>query len=153
MNKRSQNLQELFATSAVIQRLMHAYIHRSFDELGLAPSHLQLLQFIEREQPVSLKRLAEHMRLTPGAITQLVESLVRAEYVTRTPDAADRRVINIALTSAGGEKIGALSRKKQSLLAKVVADLNDEELQVFLRVQQKMLQYLETSCRPEIKQK
>lgn len=146
MQSRTRNLQELFAASALTQRMMHMSMHRTFDELGIAPSQLQLLQLIEHAQPVSLKTLATEMRLTPGAITQLVDGLVEAGYVERTPDAADRRVTVVSLTSAGREKIGMLKRKKQALLAKMVADLDDEELQIFLRVQQKMLKHLEANC-------
>lgn len=151
MQSRTKNLQELFATSALTQRMMHTSMHRAFDELGIAPSQLQLLQLIEHAQPVSLKTLADNMRLTPGAITQLVEGLVQAGYVDRTPSAADRRVTVVALTPIGSGKIGMLKRKKQALLARVVADLDDEELQMFLRVQQKMLTHLEASCRGKVK--
>jgi len=147
MNTRAQNLQDLFATSALTQRMMHACMQHAFEELGIAPSQMHLLQLIEHLQPVSLKKLADDMRLTPGAITQLVDGLVTANYLERTPSSEDRRVTVVALTDAGKEKVGFLKRKKQALLTKVVADLDDSELEIFLRVQRKMLTYLETSCR------
>lgn len=147
MSTRTKNLQDLFATSALTQRMMHSYMYRTFEELDIAPSQLQLLQLIERSQPVSLKTLAASMRLTPSAITQLVEGLVRSGYVDRAASQQDRRVAVVALTQGGKEKVGALKRKKQAMLTRVAGDLDDEELAVFLRVQQKMLAYLETNCR------
>lgn len=147
MERRQKNLQDLFATTAMTQRLMHTYIHRTFDELGVAPSQLHLLQLIEHTQPANLKQLADAMRVTPGAITQLVDSLVTTGYLDRNPDAHDRRSSVVTLTDAGQEKIRKLTRHKQELLANVAADLDDDELQIFLRVQQKMLAYLEAQCR------
>ncbi len=147
MTTRSKNLQELFATSDVVQRLMRQCIHRVFDQMGIAPSELHLLHTIDMLQPVSLKKLAAEMHLTPGAITQLVDSLVESGYVERTQDTHDRRVVVATLTSEGKEKITLLIRKKRALLEKVVANLDDDELDVFLRVQQKMLEYLEATCR------
>jgi len=147
MDTRTKNLQDLFATSALTQRMMHACMQHAFEEVGIAPSQMHLLQLVEHAQSVSLKKLADDMRLTPGAITQLVDGLVETGYLQRTPSSEDRRVTVVALTDAGKEKIGFLKRKKQALLAKVVADLDDDELQVFLRVQQKMLSYLESHCR------
>src|ERR1700722_275815 len=135
MNNRQKKLQDLFATSAVIQRMMHMCFQRAFDELGIAPSQLHILQLIEHTQPIGLKQLAADMRLTPGAITQLIESLVKIGYVERTAGTADRRIIEGALTDQGKEKIAILKRKKQALLQKVVADLDDNELEIFLRVQ------------------
>ena len=146
MNARNQTIQDLFATAAVVQRLMRICLTRDFDEIGVAPSQLQLLQLIEQRQSASLKTLASDMHLTPGAITQLVEGLVRAGYVTRTESSEDRRISVVALTPAGSQTCKLLEGKKQALLAKVVADMDDNELKVFLKVQQKMLAHLEENC-------
>jgi DNA-binding MarR family transcriptional regulator len=146
MDKRSKSIQDLFATTAVVQRMMHTCLQRSFDEIGVAPSQLQILHLIRQQQPVSLKILASDMRLTPGAITQLIEGVVQAGYVTRTESSEDRRITVVTLTPAGTNVCKQLEQKKQALLLKVVADLNDDELEVFLRVQQKMLNYLEDNC-------
>jgi DNA-binding MarR family transcriptional regulator len=148
MEQRKKDLQDLFVVNAMTQRLMHAYIHRTFTELGVAPPQLHLLQLVEHLQPVSLKKLADAMRVTPGAVTQLVESLVRAGYINRQADTQDRRMSVVTLSEDGRRKIGKLTRMKQEMLAKVVADLDDAELRVYLRVQQKMLEYLEANCKP-----
>lgn len=143
MSRRSENLQELFATSAVIQRMMYSLMHRAIEDLGIAPSQLQLMQLIEQRQPVSLKTLAADMRLTPGAITQLVDGLVQVGYARRTPASIDRRVTMAELTKDGTSKIGLCKRRKQALLMKAVDYLDDDELAVYLKVQQKILDHLE----------
>ena len=146
MDKRSQDIQNLFATYSVVQRMMHACLQRAFDELGVVPSQLQLLHLIKHNQPVSLKTLATELRLTPGAITQQVESVVQAGYVNRNESSEDRRITVVSLTPSGVAVCKRLERMKQELLTKVVADLNDKELGIFLGVQQKMLVHLEESC-------
>ena len=97
MDKRTKSIQDLFATTAVVQRMMHTCLQRSFDEIGVAPSQLQILHLIRQQQPVSLKTLASNMRLTPGAITQLIEGVVQAGYVTRTESSEDRRITVVTL--------------------------------------------------------
>jgi DNA-binding MarR family transcriptional regulator len=146
MNTRSENLEDIYAISALTQRLMRAYMHQSHEELNLAPSEGQLLHFVAESQPVSFKDLAAAMHLTPGAITQLVDALVQAKYVTRTPSEQDRRMAVVALTPEGTRTINTMRRIKQELFAKVVANLSDEELSAFLAAQRKMLEYLEVSC-------
>lgn len=146
MDKRSQVIQDLFATYPVVQRMMHTCLQREFDEIGVAPSQLQMLHLIRNHQPVSLKMLAAELRLTPGAITQQIESVVQAGYVTRTESSEDRRITVVSLTQSGTAVFKRLERMKQLLLQKVVADLNDKELEVFLEVQRKMLVHLEESC-------
>ncbi len=146
MSSRVEIIQELFEVNAMTQRLMHGFMHRAFVALGVAPSQVHLLNLIENMQPVSLKKLAEAMHLTPGAITQLVDSLVQVGYVDREPSTQDRRVSVVTLTDTAREKIHEVKRVKERLLTEVVTDLDDEELQTFLHVQLKIQAYLENAC-------
>ncbi len=146
MDTRRKYTQDLYATTTVVQRMMHTCLQRSFDETGVAPSQLQILHLIRQKQPVSLKVLASDLHLTPGAITQLVEGAVQAGYVNRSESSEDRRITDVSLTKAGTAILKLLEQKKQSLLTKVVADLDNDELAMYLRVQQKMLSYLEEYC-------
>lgn len=152
MSTRAQLLEQIDSTFTSMQRLMHANFHRAFEELKIAPSQLQLLMFIENMQPVSLKDLAAKMYLTPGAITQLVEGLVQQGYIERKPSEQDRRVICVAMTSEGTKKTAALQERKHEMFAKVVSELDDNELALFLRIQQKMLAQLETKICKETKE-
>lgn len=143
MSTRAENLDEIYALSATTQRLMRAQMQGSHSTLHIGPSEGHLLHMIAEAQPVSLKKLAESMHLTPGAITQLVDGLVQAGYVTRTPSEQDRRVMVAALTPEGARTIQAMQRKKEEMFAKIVDGLSDEELAAFVVVQRKMLKYLE----------
>lgn len=143
MSSRAENIDEIYALSAMTQRLMRAHMLKSHDSFGIGPSEGHLLYCIAEAQPVSLKKLADIMHMTPGAITQLVDSLVEADYVTRTSSLQDRRVSVVALTPAGTRTIAAMQRSKEEWFAKIVDGLSDEELAAFVGVQRKMLKYLE----------
>jgi DNA-binding MarR family transcriptional regulator len=146
MSTRPDNLDEIYALSATIQRLMRAHMQQSHGALGIGPSEGHLLHFIAEAQPVSSKKLADSMHLTPGAITQLVDSLVQAGYVTRTPSDQDRRVSVVTLTPDGSHTITEMRRSKEELFTRIVDGLSDEELAMFVAVQRKMLKYLEDNC-------
>lgn len=141
--ERTDLLKEIFSTFTGMQRLMHSQFQRAFEELKIAPSQLQLLFIIEDAQPISLKDLAARTYLTPGAITQLIDILVENNYISRTPHEKDRRITCVSMTALGAEKITALKARKQEMYEQVVSNLNNEELRVYLKVQQKMIQHLE----------
>jgi DNA-binding MarR family transcriptional regulator len=143
MRTRSEDIDEIYAQSTMIQRLMRAHMQQSHGKLHIGPSEGHLLYVIAESQPISLKKLADAIHLTPGAITQLVDSLVEANYVTRTPSEQDRRVSVVTLTPEGTRTIAAMRRSKEELFTKIVDGLSDEELHAFVGVQRKMLQYLE----------
>lgn len=143
MSTRAENLDEIYALSATTQRLMRTQMQGSHESLGIGPSEGHLLHMIAEMQPVSLKKLADSMHLTPGAITQLIDSLVHAGYVIRTPDKQDRRVTVASLTPDGTRTITTMRRNKEEMFAKIVDALSDEELAAFVKVQRKILKYLE----------
>ncbi|HEY0673749.1 MAG TPA: MarR family transcriptional regulator [Longimicrobiales bacterium] len=79
------------STQAVVRSQLIA------DRLNIGVTDLESLEVIAREGTMTAGRLAELMGLTTGAITGLVDRLVRAGYVTRGPDPDDRRKVLIQL--------------------------------------------------------
>jgi len=122
---------------------MFAHLYHSISESGLSPASIRTLFVISHSQPVQPKDLAGKMYLTPGAVTQSIDALVREGYLTRTHDENDRRSTFISLTAKGEEKVTKLQAAHQERFTRMVSELSDEELESFLHVQQKMLHYLE----------
>ncbi len=146
MRTRSENFEEIFATSATVQRLMRSYMQESFIALGIGPSEGHVLHVIAESQQISLKDLAGAMHLTPGAITQLIDSLVQVGFVNRSSSEQDRRVTVASLTTAGTQTIAKMKQFKEKMFTSILEDLNDNELASYVNVQRKMLKYLEDHC-------
>lgn len=140
---RNDLIEDILASSNTNQRLMKAQFHRSFEQLGLSPSQLQVIMVIEHAKSVAFKDLASKMHLTPGAITQIVEPMVRQVLLERSTNASDRRIVNISLSPAGKTKMAELKKAREAVYSKLLQDLDDHELETFLRIQQKMVSYLE----------
>lgn len=60
---------------------------------------LRYLEALEREGPMTAGRLAAVSHLSPAAVTEVVDRLHRAGYVTRRPSTEDRRA-QVVATSA-----------------------------------------------------
>jgi DNA-binding MarR family transcriptional regulator len=65
--------------------------------LGLSGAERKCLDILDRLGAVSAGRIAEHTGLTTGAVTGMIDRLIRAGYVERTPNPADRRSVLITL--------------------------------------------------------
>lgn len=142
--KRPALIQDVFATLELTKRAMFTrFYHSAVAEAGISPSNLRMLFVVEHAQPVQPKDLAGKMYLTPGAVTQSIDALVREGYLTRTHDENDRRGTFINLTTKGQEKVATLKKAQQERFTQMVSELSDHELKVFLRAQQKMLHFLE----------
>ena len=89
-----QVLEELIETSRVLAgpRVM------PFAGLELGRSHLEMLFLIAHRDSVTPGLLASAMRISAGAVTQLLAKLREADLVVATPTPSDSRSITLALT-------------------------------------------------------
>ncbi len=136
-------IQDVFDTSEVTKRAMFAHFYHSISESGLSPASIRMLFAISHTQPVQPKDLAGKMYLTPGAVTQSIDALVRSGYLQRAGGEGDRRSTFISLTKKGEAKVEALKAAQQRRFTQMVSDLSDEDLENYLHVQQKIMYYLQ----------
>lgn len=91
-------LGEVFLSTS--RRLRH-HIARSLAPTGMVPHHARALRIVDRDGPMRLGELAAALHVVPRSVTDVVDALADAGWVTRTPDPADRRATVITTTAAG----------------------------------------------------
>ena len=67
------------------------------DKVGLSPSDLECLGFLEHDGPSTAGRLGELTGLTSGAVTRMIDRLEARGFVRRRPDPDDRRRVVVEL--------------------------------------------------------
>ncbi|WP_374928117.1 MarR family winged helix-turn-helix transcriptional regulator [Kytococcus sedentarius] len=82
------------------RRLRH-HIARSLAPTGMVPHHARALRLIDRDGPMRLGELAAALHVVPRSVTDVVDALADAGWVSRSADPADRRATVIATTAAG----------------------------------------------------
>ncbi|MBV2356866.1 MarR family transcriptional regulator [Streptomyces sp. J2-1] len=80
------------------------------------------------ETPPTAGELAARAQVTTGAMTGIVNRLVRAGYVTRRPDPADRRVVRVAPVPGARVKVEAAYAPHYARLMSLFADYSPAEL-------------------------
>jgi DNA-binding MarR family transcriptional regulator len=87
--------------------------------------------------------LARRCMITPATVTGVVNTLVKAGYVRRERDEADRRVVWLVATESGWARVRQIGRELYSLAAPVMESLpKDEELVVRRFLTRVILHYL-----------
>lgn len=108
-------------------------------------SQMDVLLIIDFNGPQSVKSLAEKLRMTPSGVSQLVNLLVKAGFLTRKEDEVDRRVIRLELTDKANRLLSNIKKMRMKQGEFFFAGLNDNELAQLERIQRKMLEYLHKS--------
>jgi len=140
MSEKEQLLQEIMTNMTTGRRLMVACMQRF--KRSTTSSQAEALAIIYHDGPITQKKLAQQMQLTPGSITQLVEQLERLEFVKRTPSLTDRRVTHVAVTEQGDAEVTRMKAQKEELFKNVYKDMTLEEVRTMAKVQEKMIAYL-----------
>jgi DNA-binding MarR family transcriptional regulator len=107
-------LGELFLATS--RRLRHRTAH-ALAPLGITPHQGRTLRTIERDGPMRLGVLADALRIAPRSVTDVVDALVEAGWVARSPDPDDRRATVIEVTDAGREQARAVEEASEGVFA------------------------------------
>jgi DNA-binding MarR family transcriptional regulator len=101
--------------------------------LGLTPARTHLLWELGRRGPVPQRVLAEALKVTPRAVTGLVDALVTDRLVTREPHPSDRRAALVTLTPRGETLVAQLERDHKKLARSLFASMSHREFDTFSR--------------------
>ncbi|MBP6997676.1 MAG: MarR family transcriptional regulator [Phycicoccus sp.] len=96
---------------------------------SLAPHQFSVLARID-EQPRTPGELADLERVSAPSMTRTVASLVAGGWVDRTPDAQDRRQVNLTLTPEGRQLLTDTRRRRDAWMAVRLAGLSDDEVRL-----------------------
>ena len=76
--------------------------------------------------------------MSSSAVTQFVDGLVEAGYVTRREDPKDRRSAQLNVSAKGKTHIDATKEKRIAEMASIFDALTDRELEQYARLQKKI---------------
>ena len=94
-------------------------------EVSLAQCHA--LVEIGRAKSISLKNLSNILTLDISTMSRTVDSLVKKDFVLRSPSKVDRRSIDIELTEKGLLTFEDIENKMNDKFKKVFKEISDED--------------------------
>jgi len=112
--------------------------------LGLTGSRTHLLWELRQRGPVPQHILAAALKVTPRAITGLVDALVASGLVTREPHPNDRRATLVTLTPRGEMLTAQLKRDHEGLARALFAPMSPAQLDGFARGLDDVIERLQT---------
>ncbi len=73
----------------------------AFEPYDLAPHHARALRTVGHHGTMRLGELAQHLRVAPRSVTDVVDALEERGVLRRAPDPTDRRAQVVTLTDEG----------------------------------------------------
>lgn len=143
MRNRKESIENILASFHSIKNKIMVESLKSLKEIDITPAQGQILMVVKHHGSVSQKEIADHMGISPSAVTQLIESLVANDYLIREVSQEDKRVWNIQLSEKSKSKMTALRSGSLSKLANIFEVLDDTELgildKMFAKISSKII--------------
>jgi MarR family transcriptional regulator, organic hydroperoxide resistance regulator len=121
---------------AAYKKLHRAMLNSSaskWRDLDISMQQLRAIYFLRDEEEASVGRLAELFGIGLPAASLLADRLVRAGYVERREDQADRRRVLLSLTRVGLRLVTDLREGSHALLRRWMSSLSEEDLAALAR--------------------
>ena len=132
MNRKS-HIQNILRSIGSINREFNAKGNYPFKEYSLGRSHMEIL-FLLRQKECSIKQLSQHLHVTSGGITQIVDYLVSSGLVTKTEDPQDKRSRQVSLTKSSASVVKAFEQEYIRTVGAKFEGLSDEDLAHLQRI-------------------
>jgi DNA-binding MarR family transcriptional regulator len=122
-----------------ILRTHHAVCDGRVKSLGLHPAqHMLLMHLACRREIASQRELAQHMHISPAALTVSLGKLETAGYIKKEASAADGRVNAISITEKGRALLDESRGVFDAIDEGMFTDISDEDVAAVTRILRKM---------------
>ena len=121
------------AFRSVAHRLRHL-THDTVAPFGITPGQARALGVLRRHGGMRLSDLAEHLRIAPRSITEVIDALQERGLAERSPDPADRRATLVALTAEGERLGGAVRAARRDEAEAFFGRLSDADRDALARI-------------------
>ena len=119
--------------TAVAGRLRSAW-RDGLAPYGLSPHQGRALLVVALAPGLRPTDLAARLRIAPRSVTEVVDGLVDAGLLERTPDPQDRRAVLLTLTAQGHDQVSAIQASRQAVAGTLFDALSDADRDQLRRI-------------------
>ncbi len=139
MDTTTKIIDSIFTFSRMLKEKMGA----KSDIANLSMVQLQTLSFLSKNPKSAMRDIADFLHIELPSATNLIEKLVKLQFVERRLDAKDKRWVRISLTAKGKGLLVKAKKDRAKNMGKLLSRLSEEEKTTLLSVLQKLTNVLE----------
>ncbi|MDN0201155.1 MarR family winged helix-turn-helix transcriptional regulator [Streptomyces sp. S.PNR 29] len=140
--------EELADALVGLQRLIRRRLRRELPDPPLRGAEVELLRLVMERPGIGISDAAKELYLAGNSVSTLVNQLVRAGYLVRETDPADRRAARLRPTPAAETRLREWRGRRADLVRRQVARLDDADREA-LRVAVPALRQLAVTLHEE----
>ena len=115
-----------------VNSLMDKGLKKYFSNYGITVTQLAVVNILAKRETVKLNELSEELKITPTAVSLIIDRLEALEVVERVRSKVDKRVVYAKLCDKFKAAHGNLDNNVNSFLALLLRTKNEGEIQKIL---------------------
>lgn len=110
-----------------------------FGEETLGRAQIEILMILAHEQCFpTMHDLAKRLRVTNGAVTQMIAPLMRRELIEKRADGSDKRLVRLVLTKKTVAMMAKAKRAYVRAITPAFASLTERDVRTLARILSKL---------------
>lgn len=127
-------VQSVYELGRVIRKRM-----MSCDAGEIHMGQVHALLFIQEKPGITMKELADLLRVTSPSATSFIDRLVKLKYVERLHDEENRRLVRLRMTDSGVKILKQKMTERRKIFAEILGQLPDSDQEALLQILRKVL--------------
>ncbi|GIP36530.1 MarR family winged helix-turn-helix transcriptional regulator [Paenibacillus sp. J2TS4] len=108
--------------------IMLVQAHESLFDSEITTKQTILLEFVHKHERLTVSEIAERMKVSSSAVSQIISKLEKAKYVSREINPHNRREIFVRLDKRGIEHFVKEEQMERSIIERFYSQLDFEEV-------------------------
>lgn len=142
-NNKQNKFSSFFNTMLKMRKILDQTLEDNHGDNISTMLQVQALKTIKDNSPITASELATRLQMSPSAITQMTDRLVKSKLITRSTDKNDRRLILLTLTNQGEQHLALILKKMEQKANKILAPISERELQTVVAIFENFLEQYE----------
>jgi DNA-binding MarR family transcriptional regulator len=135
--------EQLIETMVKTKKIIESTSHIPAGDKAATMLQYRTLLFLKHKNECTVGEMAEYLGLSKSSAAQLIDRLIKLNWIDRKNSEDDRRMVYISLTKTGEKELQELKRRNFERLKKILSLLPEKDLEDWLRIQSNLLKKLE----------
>jgi DNA-binding MarR family transcriptional regulator len=118
-----------------LSKIQFQLIHQFLASIDMYPGQYHLLNLLSQyEDGLNQKEIGKNLFIKPSSVNQILVKLEKMNYITRTIDSSDKRVLIVTITPSGKEILEKGKEKISHIQNLMKEGISEEDLTQFEKV-------------------
>lgn len=114
------------------------YLKREMLRYGLNENEFTVLELLYNKGPHTIQNIGQRILIPNSSLTYVIDKLEEKRLVKRKASSQDKRIINVAITQTGKEKMATAFESHTKCIEEIFAEFSKDEIEQYIKMQKKV---------------